>query len=63
MNMPFINLFAKICSRFLVIYVLHFHFTKPHELMLINGNGGTDGGGSSREGSGWTKGGGGGRRD
>ena len=27
--------------------------------MLINGNVGTDGGGSSREGSGWTKGGGG----
>ena len=62
MNMPFINLFAKICSRFLVIYVLHFHLINPHELMLLNGNVGTDGGGSSREGSGWTKGGGGGRR-
>ena len=27
--MTFINLFVKICSRFLVIYVLHFSFHEP----------------------------------
>ena len=63
MNMPFIYLFATICSRSLVIYVLYSHHMNPHGLMLLNGDVGTDGGGSSKEGSGGTKGGGGGRRD